>query len=522
LPTNFPTSLDAYTDPTGSNNLSDSSVLHHTQHANANDAIVAIETWLLPASKGGTATNGTYAQLGSGAKTWVDVVANEGADPTGVADATTAINNAITAIATAGGTVYFPPGTYLVSGSLIVPSGVRLLGAFARVGSIFGETLNASVIKVSGNATFDVVTTNTTVHGLGVESLFFDVNTDSSHWVINAKAVPSGLVLRDIGIRQSATGANGIQLDGGSTGIFGALLDNVSAACGGGFTGGVALRVGNTSACNANTLHMVEVLGYTTGIDFNNGGGNTLLGPWLQSCTTGIRFNSSQCSVYGGWHENNTTGFAFTAGSTDCIVIGGRASGLTTTITDAGTGNHAIDLDGYAWGTLTGGAVVANGNGSSPGITFFDRTTGSHWQWYGNTTARLNSGSSDVITLDTSGNVTAAGQVSAGAVSATGVGATPGLSFADRTSGGPWQWYGNTTARLYSGAADVMLVDTSGRVEHGGQVYPGAEALGLQTSGGLLHATGVPSNSNGNNNDWCISDNGHMYFKSAGSWVQKV
>lgn len=35
-------------------------------------------------------------------------------------------------------------------------------------------------------------------------------------------------------------------------------------------------------------------------------------------------------------------------------------------------------------------------------------------------------------------------------------------------------------------------------------------------------ATGVPSASLGANNDWCLSQNGHLYFKSGGTWTQKV
>src|SRR5260221_9757779 len=42
-----------------------------------------------------------------------------GADPTGVSDSTTAINNAITALP-GGGVVYLPPGTYKTSGSLVI------------------------------------------------------------------------------------------------------------------------------------------------------------------------------------------------------------------------------------------------------------------------------------------------------------------------------------------------------------------------------------------------------------------
>lgn len=43
MATNFPTSLDALTNPTSSNKLSDAGVLHADQHANANDAIEALE-----------------------------------------------------------------------------------------------------------------------------------------------------------------------------------------------------------------------------------------------------------------------------------------------------------------------------------------------------------------------------------------------------------------------------------------------------------------------------------------------
>lgn len=47
MPTNFPTSVDNFTNPTANDSLNLPS--HSTQHANANDAIEAIETSLLPA-----------------------------------------------------------------------------------------------------------------------------------------------------------------------------------------------------------------------------------------------------------------------------------------------------------------------------------------------------------------------------------------------------------------------------------------------------------------------------------------
>jgi len=43
MATNFPTSLDALTNPTSANKLNDAGVTHATQHANANDAIEALQ-----------------------------------------------------------------------------------------------------------------------------------------------------------------------------------------------------------------------------------------------------------------------------------------------------------------------------------------------------------------------------------------------------------------------------------------------------------------------------------------------
>lgn len=40
----FPNALDTFVDPTAANNLNDPTVLHSTQHANLNDAVLALET----------------------------------------------------------------------------------------------------------------------------------------------------------------------------------------------------------------------------------------------------------------------------------------------------------------------------------------------------------------------------------------------------------------------------------------------------------------------------------------------
>ncbi|MFI4977545.1 MAG: hypothetical protein ACHQC8_02540 [Solirubrobacterales bacterium] len=67
-------------------------------------------------------------------------------------------------------------------------------------------------------------------------------------------------------------------------------------------------------------------------------------------------------------------------------------------------------------------------------------------------------------------------------------------------------------------ARDNLQIYNTGQVAAFKQLYPGAEAGAQQVTGGFLHSTGVPSNANGNNSDWCISDNGHLYFRTGGVW----
>lgn len=78
------------------------------------------------------------------------------------------------------------------------------------------------------------------------------------------------------------------------------------------------------------------------------------------------------------------------------------------------------------------------------------------------------------------------------------------------------------TYGFYINSALMLSLGAGGIVSATKQLYPGAEAGGQQTTGGWLHSTGVPNNANGNNTDWCMSDNGHIYFKTAGAWVSKV
>jgi hypothetical protein len=101
-----------------------------------------------------TLTRGPAAQAatGTGVTDWINVVTGYGADPTGSADSTSAINNALAA---SGGLampvpVYLPAGTYTTSAPLVVPPAVTLIGDAANelqdtsAGPLFGSTIAPS------------------------------------------------------------------------------------------------------------------------------------------------------------------------------------------------------------------------------------------------------------------------------------------------------------------------------------------------------------------------------------------
>jgi hypothetical protein len=94
-------------------------------------------------------------QLAARANVYVDVVADFQADPTGVSDSSTAIQNAINAVGASGGEVAFPPGTYKIGSTLNIGngsgstwstiSGVRLKG-LSPVGGVLTASPQPKVI----------------------------------------------------------------------------------------------------------------------------------------------------------------------------------------------------------------------------------------------------------------------------------------------------------------------------------------------------------------------------------------
>lgn len=171
-----------------------------------------------------------------------------GADQTGVADSTAAIQSAVTATeASRSGTVYFPCGKYLVSGTITMHKGTTLAGCSGSANNdAFGTSIehasNGNLFVWDGNST-----TSAAGVGGGLRDMFIEkeigfsggdaiylVSTDDNHR-------PGEMVFRNIvvsGQNNSAIWSRGFHLDGtasntvGGRGVRSIYLDKVRfAAC---------------------------------------------------------------------------------------------------------------------------------------------------------------------------------------------------------------------------------------------------------------------------------------------------
>jgi hypothetical protein len=129
----------------------------------------------------------------AGTVTVLNVVTQYGADPTGVKDSTTAIQTALNA-APAGGVVYAPVGTYLISKQIVLPSLVTLTGdtsisvvenvqdGLGQAGTVLKVAAGwggagTSVLRLSDNATARTIggsVLNLTINGVSYTATAID------------------------------------------------------------------------------------------------------------------------------------------------------------------------------------------------------------------------------------------------------------------------------------------------------------------------------------------------------------
>ena len=176
-----------------------------------NDLLVGVDVSDTTMASTGTDKKITYSQLN--AVDWINVVTQYGADPTGAADRTTAIQNAINAAVTAGGgVVYIPAGTYKIAGNIskaVTNTPVYIIGA-GRWCTFFSFTGTGDCIRL-----YDTQVANTSVKWGGcIKGITID---GTSHTSTAATGIHIGDLFQyelDIAVQNfTATGDIGAHLD---------------------------------------------------------------------------------------------------------------------------------------------------------------------------------------------------------------------------------------------------------------------------------------------------------------------
>jgi hypothetical protein len=301
MSSNFPSSLDTLTTPSGSSTLGGSSPSHTTLHTNEGDAIEALEAKVgVDNSAVTTSLDYRVNQLEDSTDTASVVVV----DTASTAAAGTAINAAIASLPANGGTVFIPAGTWTIDTAiLITKDGVILRGAsnYGTILSFDGSSI-AACIKM----------TDTTQRTVVIEDL--RIQSSSSG---NGTAVDASYFVNST-IRNLRIGGGGVNcnkgIDFNVIGSYYNVVENCRISVSG--TSSICIRFANTS--NSNVVRNCRLHGDNTnsigvsvdahaiyidhvdmetdfliGIDVvGNGHDCCVIAPYLEAGETGIRLAS--------------------------------------------------------------------------------------------------------------------------------------------------------------------------------------------------------------------------------------
>jgi len=299
-----------------------------------------------------------------------------GADPTGVSDSTTAIQNAINAAY--GNSVLFPPGNYLISSSLSITAPINLTGAMSARQSTtnYGARIftNTAALAQLLNIQFSATAGNDSSGGV-ISNLTFDGNSNAAICVLIQGANTTKMSFNKCVFR-SATNI-GVNITGNHSFCFYSCMFTLN---GSGLTtnSGVQLNGGNVCnfyGCNfeANNGRALNILaGYCNNVFGGAVEGNYLSG--IYGSSTG-----QHVSIQGiDFEQNNTSS---TAGEYDIAMTGSAAywdiknthhSGTTVT---AAIWNNALQNSIENFRSVSGKLVLWTANAYN-GIFIGDVTNG--------------------------------------------------------------------------------------------------------------------------------------------------
>lgn len=468
MATNFPTSLDTLTNPTSSNKLSDVGVLHTDQHANANDAIEALQAKVgingsavtssldyLITQKSPLAGSSSITTLGTiGTGVWQGTAVGLAYGGTGKTTASSAMANLMgyTSTATAAGTTvltnassYYQQftGTSTQTITLPVTSTLQAGWTFHIVNNSTGNlTINSSggnlVITVIPNTTAMVTcigTTLTTAADWESGLTDFSLYTGTGSVVMSASPTFTGVPLSttaavDTNTTQIATTAYVIGQSYLKTTTASSTYAPIASPT---FTGGVILPTGSTSNApikfvsgtnlTTPTAGSMEFDGTILNFTPNTNFGRASLQTTVYTSGTGISLTPTA--------TGETTAQALFPAANDTITlpIGTYYIQLTTTVTRGATSTTSatarINLGGAgtAVGSFSGDAISSIAAGGATSQFSFNATalTVDNVVTAANTTASgvYNINMSGILRITTAGTIIPKYSLSAALTGAT-------------------------------------------------------------------------------------------------------
>jgi parallel beta-helix repeat protein len=285
----------------------------------------------------GTATGCTGSSPVASQDTRADYVV------TSCTSAQTTINTAITAISSTGGTVYLKEGTYIIDGSIQLPSNVTLSGAGPSTVIKLKDGINAAFTAVQESALSQT--------RIGVMNLKLDGNSAN-----NSSGTQYGIDLTNIG-SATAPGAtiNNIEVTGfRNDGIHGVNGGNHKITSSSFISnGGAGVSLNMSSVTGTVISNSAAISNGNTGFTINSCVNDVIENSVARTNTgAGFSINGNRCSVTGNTSDSNTTQGIFIIGA-DHTVSSNTVSNNTSD--GIALGNSATS------NTIIGNAVYSNG-----------------------------------------------------------------------------------------------------------------------------------------------------------------
>lgn len=309
-------------------------------------------------------SSGTWGDgLNEFLRTVVVNVQDYNADPTGVADSTSAIQNAINNVAAKRGVVFIPQGTYIVNAAIAVKSNIILRGAGA--GSILKKKNQSGTFPVISNG-------GGAVNNAIIENLRIDGNKSQQTEVasgnegINLASGATDNKIQNVWVENTMN--TGINCGGARNNIVNCVIKNIGTS--GGASSAKSGIVMASSALRANVSGNVLSGIREFGIYLKNGASYSVIsGNRLNGCQSGgiyvqgstyvvIEGNALESSTAWGILVGNSGGVSSDA-STGCNISYNTITGTT------GSPGHGIYLNQGSKHVVSGN--ISNSN-SGTGI----------------------------------------------------------------------------------------------------------------------------------------------------------